>query len=286
MTSVRLAICIALTMGPALAAQRLPDPSGVEMEFMTSPEVFRAIHDQGKTTAIVFNGGTEQRGPHGVLGGHTFMARALAVEIARRLGNALVAPVLPIGSTGLVGPKIPGGIGLPTDLLEQVYEAIVEDLVDGGFRTVVVMGDHGTGQEQLERAAETMNTRYAAQGVRVIYSVDQYEKAREVFNEYAMRTMTEGFDYGTHAGLYDTSMLLYLQPAPGVYVRDNYRTVTPNPAPPPGQEPPPGPPPADNGVSGDPRFATPELGQKMMEIKVDLAVAEIARKLAGNPAAR
>ena len=48
----------------------------------------------GKTTVLIYNGGTEQRGPHAVLGGHTLIARRASVEIARRLGNALVAPVL------------------------------------------------------------------------------------------------------------------------------------------------------------------------------------------------
>ena len=72
----------------------------VEIELMTYPEIYAAIHQQGKTTVLIYNGGTEQRGPHAVLGGHTIMARATAAEIARRLGNALVAPVLPFSPAG------------------------------------------------------------------------------------------------------------------------------------------------------------------------------------------
>src|SRR5262249_28718105 len=67
----------------------------VEIERMTHSEINTAIHKQGKTTVLVYNGGTEQRGPHAVLGGHTFMARRTAEAIARKLGNALVAPVMP-----------------------------------------------------------------------------------------------------------------------------------------------------------------------------------------------
>ena len=48
----------------------------------------------GKTTIIVPIGGTEQNGPHMVLGKHNARARALAGKIAQTLGNALVAPVL------------------------------------------------------------------------------------------------------------------------------------------------------------------------------------------------
>jgi hypothetical protein len=43
----------------------------VEIELMTYPEIFAAIHEQGKTTVLVVNGGTEQRGPHAVLGAGT-----------------------------------------------------------------------------------------------------------------------------------------------------------------------------------------------------------------------
>src|SRR5919201_913429 len=67
----------------------------VEIERMTHAEIYDAIHKQGKTTVLIYNGGTEQRGPHAVLGGHNFMARRTAEAIALRLGNALVAPVLP-----------------------------------------------------------------------------------------------------------------------------------------------------------------------------------------------
>jgi len=74
-------------------------PAPVQLELMTYPEVYSAIHEQGKTTVLIFNGGTEQRGPHAVLGGHTFIARSVADEIARKLGNALVAPVLPFSPT-------------------------------------------------------------------------------------------------------------------------------------------------------------------------------------------
>src|SRR5476651_2872457 len=42
----------------------------VEFEMMTWPEVKAALA-AGKTTAIVYTGGTEQRGPQNVNGGHT-----------------------------------------------------------------------------------------------------------------------------------------------------------------------------------------------------------------------
>src|SRR5512132_2057152 len=83
----------------------------VEIERMTHAEIHDAIHKQGKTTVLIYNGGTEQRGPQAVLGGHTFMARRTAEAFARRLGNALVAPVLPFSpARPQLSSKWPGSV--------------------------------------------------------------------------------------------------------------------------------------------------------------------------------
>src|SRR3954447_9648561 len=103
--------------GQALAADL------VDMELMTYPEIAAAMH-AGKTTVLIYNGGTEQRGPHAVVGGHTLMARRTAEAIARRLGNALVAPVLPLSPAGShLNAKTPGSVDLPPDLYAKVNAA-------------------------------------------------------------------------------------------------------------------------------------------------------------------
>ena len=64
----------------------------IEFSMMTWPEVYDAIHHQGKTVALYYAGGNEHRGPQNVNGGHTLMGEAKVLEIARRLGNAIVLP--------------------------------------------------------------------------------------------------------------------------------------------------------------------------------------------------
>src|SRR6476646_8811993 len=66
----------------------------VEFEMMTWPEVKQAL-EAGKTTALIYTGGTEQRGPQNVNGGHNLMARDTVRAIALKLGNAIAMPVLP-----------------------------------------------------------------------------------------------------------------------------------------------------------------------------------------------
>ena len=92
---------------------------------MTWPELKSAIHEQGKTTALVFNGGTEQRGPQGVSGAHTLVARALGKEIAQKLGNAIVAPVLPF-SVNNASADLPGTIGITGPLFAALNEQLAE----------------------------------------------------------------------------------------------------------------------------------------------------------------
>src|SRR5262252_78414 len=98
----------------SLSAQP-PRSSPVEIALLTHTEIYDAIHNHQKTTVLIFNGGTEQRGPHAVLGGHTFIAQQLGPMIAQKLGNALVAPVLRFSITTVDG-KLPGGVTLTADL--------------------------------------------------------------------------------------------------------------------------------------------------------------------------
>src|SRR5215510_4873224 len=98
----------------------------VEIEMLTHSEIFDKIHE-GKTSVLIVTGGTEERGPHDVLGGHTIMARNKGIEIAKKLGNALVAPVLPIAvsATGLrENTNTPGGVQMPPDVFRAVQIAM------------------------------------------------------------------------------------------------------------------------------------------------------------------
>src|SRR5690349_17537764 len=114
---------------------------------MTWPELKKAM-ESGKTTVLVYNGGTEQRGPQNVNGGHTLMGRATVIAIAEKLGNAIAAPVMPF-SPNRASAQIPGTIGLTAPLFASLNEQVAEELIKNGFKAVVLMGDHGGGQKEL-----------------------------------------------------------------------------------------------------------------------------------------
>jgi creatinine amidohydrolase len=126
------------TAGAAMAQQK---DGSVEIELMTYPEIYAAIHEQGKTTVLVVNGGIEQRGPHAVLGGHSLTAKPQGVDIARKLGNALVAPVMPFSiAGGHLNARTPGSVHIPGPVFAAVNEAIVDSMVVNGFKNIVLMG--------------------------------------------------------------------------------------------------------------------------------------------------
>ncbi len=161
-----------------------PPQARVHTEEMTWVEVRDAIA-AGKSTAIIYFGSTEQSGPHMVLGRHTIVARYVAGEVARRLGNALVYPVLPVAPTGPFSTAgghlaFPGTVSLYDETYARLASDVARSALSAGFRLVVVMGDHGGGQYTLKRATEALDLEARMRGAKVRYVPDVYFKAREL----------------------------------------------------------------------------------------------------------
>jgi creatinine amidohydrolase/Fe(II)-dependent formamide hydrolase-like protein len=237
---------------------------------MTWPEVKKAM-SEGKTTALVYNGGTEQRGPQNVNGGHTLMARETVRAIAIKLGNAIAAPVLPF-SPNNASAELPGTIGLTPELFAAINEQVADQLIKTGFKNVVLMGDHGGGQQQLGEVAKKLSAKYAAQGVKVVFCNDVYSTANDDFDKWLH---AQGYPSSSHAGIPDTSEMMYLGGDKGWVRKELVKDALGDPVLPPGQKPDPSKPRVNNGISGDGRRSTPELGKKLFDMKVDYAVKQI-----------
>src|SRR5882724_3175414 len=186
-TTLVLSTTIALAQAPAAspAAGESAESSAqlVEFELMTWPEVKQALAD-GKTTALFYTGGTEQRGPQNANGGHNLMAKATVKAIALKLGNAIAMPVLPYTPNN-ASAALPGTIGLTNDLLAAILERVSDQAIVTGFKNVVLMGDHGGGQPDVYRTvARKMDAKYAPRGVHVYFCGDVYERAQHDFDDY------------------------------------------------------------------------------------------------------
>jgi len=268
-----LAVAGVLAAGGIAMAQENAAP--VEIELMTYPEIYAAIHDQGKTTVLVVNGGIEQRGPHAVLGGHSLTAKPQGVDIARKLGNALVAPVMPFSIAGRhLNPKTPGSVNIPGPLFAAVNEAIVDSMVVNGFKNIVLMGEHGGGQKELEEVAKKTNAKYSPRGVHVFFCGDFYEKTQAEFQQWVI---ANHLPPSSHGGIPDTSLMMYL--GGDGWVRKD-KMVAGDPLLPPGTPRDPKTPPVDNGIIGDPRPSTPEMGKRYFDMKTKNAVTQIQAMIA------
>ena len=263
---------------PAMAAKAQPL---VEFDMMTWPEVKAALA-AGKTTALVYTGGTEQRGPQNVNGGHTLMARATAKAIALRLGNAIVMPTLAY-SPNRASAELPGTIGLSNEVFGQMLTEISEQAIITGFKNVIIMGDHGGGQPGVfTEVAKKLDAKYAPEGKHVFFCDEVYAKAQGDMDDWLV---ANGYPRSSHAGIPDTSTMLYLGGDKGWVRKELIPTAEGDPVPPPGARgqgrgrgnapDPNAPPRKNNGISGDARRSTVALGMKAFNIKVDYAVRQI-----------
>lgn len=264
---------VASAQGVAAGAAATRTPN-VEFEMMTWPEVKKAMAE-GKTTALVYNGGTEQRGPQNVNGGHTLLGREQVRDIALRLGNAIAAPVLPF-SPNRASADLPGTIGLTNEIFEAINEQIAEELIKTGFKNVVLMGDHGGGQAQLKAVASKLDAKYAGKGIRVVFCDEVYAVANGDFDAWLK---TQGYPSSAHAGIPDTSEMLFLGGDKGWVRKELVKDALGDPVLPQGQRPDPAAPRVNNGISGDGRRSSPELGKKLFDMKSDYAVKQITRLL-------
>ena len=246
----------------------------VDFGMMTWPEVKRALA-HGKATALIYNGGTEQRGPQNVNGGHTLMGQATVLAIAHKLGNAIAAPVMPF-SPNDADPGLPGTIGLTPPLFAALNEQIAEQMIKNGFKNVVLMGDHGGGQKELDEVARKLDEKYAGQGIRVIFCDEVYQKANGDFDKWLE---ANHYPASSHAGIPDTSEMLYLGGDKGWVRKELVATAIGDPVRKPGEALDSNARPMNNGITGDGRKATVELGKRMFDMKVDYAVNQIRRLL-------
>jgi creatinine amidohydrolase len=242
----------------------------VDFEMMTWPEVKGALA-AGKTTALVYNGGTEQRGPQNVNGGHTLMGHATVIAIAEKLGNAIAMPVLPY-SVNNANAALPGTLGLTGPLFASINEQVAEQSIKNGFKSVVLMGDHGGGQRELADVAKKLDEKYKPQGIRVVYCDEVYERANGDFDKWLA---ANGYPSSSHAGIPDTSEMMYLGSDKGWVRKAEIPNALGDPMRQPGEARDPNAKRVNNGITGDARRSTAELGKKLFDMKVDYAVKQI-----------
>ena len=232
-------------------------------EEMTWMEVRDAIA-AGKTTVIVATGGVEQNGPYLATGKHNYILRATTQAIARRLGNALVAPIVPFVPEGDIDPptqhmRYPGTISVRESTFDALLIDICRSLRTNGFKDIVLLGDSGGNQAGMKRVAEQLRD-WGAGGPRVHFVAEYYD-----YEEVAAWLEKEGLHQvpeGLHDDLAVTAILMTVDPN---LVRMKERGAA-------GKF-------AINGVELAPAAKTIELGKRIVDFRAETTVRAIERAI-------
>jgi creatinine amidohydrolase len=228
----------------------------VFIERMSWPEVEAAVAG-GMRRAIVCAASTEQHGPHLPEATDALLGEAYAEGLARRLGDALVAPIIrPACSEHHMA--FAGSLTIATRLLMDILDSYLDSLCRHGFERFVVMSSHGGNYPVL---ADWERER-APEHTLVISDWHLFDAGFEAIRAFGRNDST-----GPHAEVMETSMMLLLHPdlvhmeraEPGftgaVELEDviarGIRSITPN------------------GILGDPVGATAEMGEAVLAAIVD-----------------
>jgi creatinine amidohydrolase/Fe(II)-dependent formamide hydrolase-like protein len=186
----------------------------VFLEEMTWMEVRDALRT-GKTTILVPTGGVEQSGPYVANGKHNYILRATTEAIARRLGNTLVAPIVPFVPEGNIDPpsghmNYPGTLSVTEDTFERLLTDICASLRVHGFRNIVLLGDSFGNQRGMQRVAKQLTTKWAREKIRVhfLYQYYNYDEVEHWLAGQGIRLQNEN----VHDDFIVTAQLLAVNP--------------------------------------------------------------------------
>jgi creatinine amidohydrolase len=247
------------------AARPIDALDSVFIEELTWMEVRDAMK-AGKTTVIVPTGGVEQNGPYLATGKHDYILRATAPAIARKLGNALVAPIVPFVPEGDIDPptdhmKYPGTISLTEDTYERLLIDICSCFRTHGFQNIVLIGDSGGNQDGMEAVAAKLNAKWKDGKTRVVYIPEYYDC--EGLDEWLEKEGIKQKPEGLHDDFVVTATMMTVDPTA---VRMKQR-IAANKF-------------RINGIDLAPADKTIEWGKKIVDFRAELTVKAINKALA------
>ena len=262
---------IALSVLVAAPDPVSPDPDStrpieavdsVFIEELTWMEIRDALK-AGKTTVLVPTGGVEQNGPYLATGKHNYILRATTEAIARKLGNALVAPIVPFVPEGNIEPasvhmRYPGTISLTEETYRRLLVDICASFRAHGFRHIVLLGDSGGNQEGMKAVAAELSARWADGKCRVHFIPEYYDYpgVEKWLESQGIRQVPEGY----HDDFAITAQMMVVDPAT---VRMKERVAA-------GKF-------RINGIELAPAAKTIEWGRKIVDYRADITARAIRR---------
>jgi creatinine amidohydrolase/Fe(II)-dependent formamide hydrolase-like protein len=250
---------------PRVEVREMPRPidmhDSVWIEDLTMLEVRDQIR-AGKTTALILTGGIEENGPYLTTGKHNNVLRATGESIGRRLGNALVAPIVTLEPGNPARPNLsPGTIVLSQATYRAVLTDMATSLKSQGFTDIVFMGDSGGNLSGMQAVADALNAEWKKEGA-IAYHIAEYYNYADVekFEEEALgiHEKLEGY----HDDYYITSIISTVT-TDGIRMPERVKA---------GKF-------AINGVPLAPIEKTIANGKRIVEFRTDVAVAAVKKAM-------
>jgi creatinine amidohydrolase/Fe(II)-dependent formamide hydrolase-like protein len=259
----------AFGQSPPLDAKRpIEALDSVFVEELTWLEVRDALK-AGKTTVILPTGGVEQNGPYLATGKHNYVLRATTEAIARKLGNALVAPIVPFVPEGDIDPptgwmKYPGTISLTEDTYQRLLTDICASFKTHGFEHIVMIGDSGGNQKGMKAVAGKLNEKWAGGKTRVHFIPEYYDYPG--VNKWLKSQGIEQKNEGHHDNFAITAIMMTVDPTT-VRMKQRIAANTFR----------------INGIELAPAEKSIAWGKKIVEMRAEVTVNAIRKSMAARP---
>ena len=237
----------------------------VWIEELTMMEVRDALAE-GKTTALILTGGIEENGPYLTTGKHNHVLRVMGESIARRLGDALIAPIVALEPGNPANSRSPGTVVLSRGTYEAMLTDMATSLRSQGFQNIILIGDSGGNQRSMATVADALSTAWRGDSGG-IYHIPEYYNYDDVV-DYQRDVLGVDEDprlEGLHDDYYITSIIMNDNPQ---HVRLEQRIEA-------GKA-------SINGISIVPIEQTIEHGRRLIEFRTDVTVGAIGQAMAAG----
>ncbi len=245
----------------------VPARDSVWIEELTYLEVRDAMK-AGKTTALVMAGSTEQNGPYMSGGKHQYAIKLVGEAVARKLGNALIAPVIPIEAGNPDNKYLEwGSIYFTAETFQAVVRDIATSLKSQGFKNIVLLGDSGGDTAGLRAVAQELSAKWG-DSPRIVHVPEYYNwTSQGGVRDFVINTL--GIPEKQSEGIHDEYGLSTVMMAfdPGI-VRFDDRVKAKKAS--------------INSISLEPKAKAIADGKKIVEFRATVAVEAIKKALAGG----
>lgn len=173
----------------------------LRIEEMTWSQVKEAM-GQGYRRVIVALGSIEQHGLHLPLVTDTLIGDALALGVAEKLDNTLVAPTIRPGCSEH-HMNFVGSLSISSELLAALTRAYCESLARHGFESILLLPSHGGNFPTVARIVPELQNLSAK-----VVGFSDLAQFQQVQDGIVARFGVTPPESGAHAGCSETSLIL------------------------------------------------------------------------------